>query len=53
MKRLFIAIILIAAPHFLGAQNKSIIGTVVDSETKESISGAVISLDDKKSILRY
>ena len=48
MKSLFMVILLIAISQVMMAQNKTIIGTIVDSETKESVSGAVIAIGDYK-----
>lgn len=42
------AIVAIATSHVVMAQNKTIVGTLIDSETKESVSGAVITLGDHK-----
>ena len=43
-KSIFLAIMMIALSQVMMAQNKNIIGTVVDSETKESVPGAVITM---------
>lgn len=47
-KGIFLAIMMIALSQVMMAQNKTIIGTIVDSETKESVSGAVITMGDHK-----
>lgn len=46
--RNLLAIVAIAASHVVMAQNKSIVGTLVDSETKESVAGAVIAIGNRK-----
>ena len=46
--KFILTIILIISSHILMAQNKSIVGTLVDSDTKESVSGAVIAIGDRK-----
>ncbi len=47
-KEIILTIILIVSSHMLMAQNNSIVGTLVDSETKESVVGAVIAIGDRK-----
>ena len=46
--RNILAIIAIATSQVAMAQNKSIVGTLIDSETKESVSGAIVTIGDNK-----
>ena len=43
-KIIFVVAMLLSMSQFMMAQNKTIIGTIVDSETKESVFGAVITM---------
>ena len=45
-KIIFVVAMLLSMSQFMMAQNKTIIGTIVDSETKESVFGAVITMGD-------
>ena len=46
--RNILAIIAIATSQVAMAQNKSIVGTLIDTETKESVTGATVTKSDNK-----
>ena len=48
-KGVFITMLFVV-PQFMMAQNKAIIGTIIDSETKNAICGAIVTIDDKKVV---
>ena len=51
LKRIGIsAIMLVVTSHVIMAQNKSITGTIVDSETKEAVCGATVIMDNHKVV---
>ena len=49
-KKNFIVAMLLTSVQLMMAQNKAITGTIIDSETKNAVSGAVISMDNIKVV---
>ena len=49
-KGIFLAIMMIALSQFMMAQNKTITGTIIDSETKNAVCGAVITMGNNKVV---